>query len=333
MSTEAPEAPRPFGGKSPKPLGWRPMIYMDEYLTNLEIDGRTPGYVQVVKIGLTHFGLFADKEGLRHPEEITRGHILRFQVYLNDARKENGEPLSTSYKQQIMKYLHSWLNWLEEVGHIERNPWQRIKIGREPKKPKPLEDDEVEQLFAAHKRMAFAMPPFYYHRREVMLVLLLGWGLRIHELAALDVHDFDMRSDWVVARNKGGGRKTLPLSIEMKQSISRWLQWRGSAALHEEPALLIDSQGKRLSTHMIRKVIVDLGVRAGVTINPHRLRDTFGTKMLDGDVPVERIAKLMGHSNIKQTLAYSRVNDPKLAESHDAVMSPYLQRLLGSDLP
>lgn len=332
MVTEAP-ARRPFGGKSPKPLGWRPMMYMDEYLLNLEVDGRQPRYIDVVKIGLTHFALFCEKEGIKHPEEITRAHILRFQVYLNEQRKENGEPLSLSYKQQILKYVHAWINWLDELEHIERNPWQRIKIGTQKKQPKPLEDDEIQQLFDAHKRMAFAMPPFYYHRREVILALLLGWGLRIHELQAFNVQDFDMRSDWVVAINKGGGRKALPFSSEMKLVVGRYLRWRGKAAIHEEPALLIDSQGKRLSIHMLRKVLVDLGVRAGVKINPHRLRDTFGTKMLDADVELERIMKLMGHSDPQQTLAYSRLNDPKLKESHDRVMNPLLHALLGNDLP
>jgi site-specific recombinase XerD len=115
----------------------------------------------------------------------------------------------------------------------------------------------------------------------------------------------------------------------MKQVVQRWVGHRASHAVIGEDALLIEQGGGRLSIGMIRKIVTELGQRAGVPINPHRLRDTFGTTMLDHDVEVERIMKMMGHTQRAQTLAYARVNPPKVKESHDAVMNPELRRLLG----
>ena len=319
-----------FGGKSPVALPWMPLPYMEEYLDNLRADGRSPAYIRSVKIGLTRLALFLVKEeGTRHPDEITRAHILRYQVHL-----QRLEPaLSIAYRQQMLVYARGWINWLDEMQHIDGNPWMRIRIGRVAKKPKPLEDDEIAALFAAHRQQAFSMPPFFFHRREVILTLLLGWGLRIHELQALNVLQMDLRVDWVTARNKGGGTKVLPYADVMKGVVLRYLNHRGKHGLVGEDALLIDQNGKRLSHDMIYKTVVELGIRAGVEINPHRLRDTFGTKMLDEDVPVERIMKIFGHSQRAQTLAYSRVNEPKVKESHDDVMQPLLSMLLEGDLP
>lgn len=321
-----------FGGAVPEALPWRPLPYMEEYLENLRAEGRAPKYLRTVKLGLTRFALFLEGEGVRHPDEISRTHILRYQVHLSEL-EHNGAPLATSYKQQMMKYARGWVNWLEDVQHIEGNPWVRIRIGRTAKKPKPLEEDELAALFAAHAQQAFSLPPFFFHRRESLLAVLFGWGLRLHEAAALSVTSLDMRLDWVTARNKGGNEKVLPYGDEMKQVIVRYLTHRSKYATHEDDSLFIDQQGKRLTEDRLYRIIIDLGERAGVSINPHRLRDTFGTVMLDHDVPVERIMKIMGHTKREQTLAYSRVNDSKVKESHDAVMTPLFNKLLGGKLP
>lgn len=323
-----------FGGKSRQALPWNPLPHMDEWLDNLAADETSIGYIRAAKVGLAHFSTFAASQNIQHPDDITRHHILRFQAYLTELRKSDGTPLALSYRQQLLKYLGAWIHWLEEVEHIERSPWVRIKVGRVSKQPKPLEDDEVSLLFEAHKQQAFSITPFSYHRREVILVLLFGWGLRIGELEALTVSAMDMRLDYVTSRNKSrpgaaNSTKVLPYGDEMKAVVGRWLRIRAGRAQVGEDSLLIDHYGKPLTSHVIRKIVNELGRRAGVAVNPHRLRDTFGTVMLDGDVPVERIMKMMGHTNRAQTLAYSRVNDPKVKESHDAVMQPLITKLLG----
>lgn len=320
---------KPFGGRVEPALIWEPLPYMDDYLENMRINEHPWNYRRMARTGLGHFANYANAAGITHPDELTRTHILHFQVYVSNLRKSNGEPLAVSYRQQLLKYVRAWINWLEDLDYIETNPWIRIKVGSVKKKPKPLEDDEVAQLFDTHRQQAFSIAPFAFHRREVALTLLYSWGLRLHELNSLNVSALDMRLDWVIVRNKGGGTKTLPYGPELKQIIQRWLVWRGKHGVVGEDALLIDQSGKRLSTSMIYKIITELGARSGVAINPHRLRDTFGTVMLDNDVPIERISKMMGHTNRAQTLAYARVNDKKLAESHGSVMGPLLDKLVG----
>lgn len=322
--------PKPlFGGKSPKAIPWHPLPHMEEWLDNLRLDEKNEGYINAAKVGLAHFGNFCLEEGIKHPEELERHHILRFQAYLTKVTKENGQPLSLSYRQQLMKYMRAWVNWLIELQYITGNPWVRIRIGQTLKKPKPLEDEEIAALFDAHRRQAFSISPFFYHRREVILTLLYGWGLRIHELTALSVANMDMRQDFVTCINKGGGTKVLPYGNEMKEVVQRWLSHRANKAVPEIDALLIDSHGKELSRAMVYKIITELGARAGVQINPHRLRDSFGTKLLESDVPVERIMKMMGHTQRAQTLAYARVNDKTLKDSHDQTMAPLIKKLVG----
>lgn len=324
----------PFGGKGAVGREWKPLPYMQEWLDNLKAEEKSTSYVGNAKLSLSHFATFAAREGIELPDDITRAALVRYQQYLLELRSTGratpGEPFSVAYRQRLLKDLRSWIYWMLQVSYLEVNPWVRIKVGETAKKPKPLEEEEVAALFAAHRQQAFTIDPFSFHRREVILTLLYAWGLRIHELQAINLANVDMRLDWVITRNKGGGTKPLPFGDAIKQVVQRWLAHRAKYAKIGEDALLVDQNGNRLSLQMIRKIVTECGARAGISVNPHRLRDTFGTTMLDNDVEVERIMKMMGHTQRSQTLAYARVNDHKVKESHDRVMNPMIERLLGA---
>jgi site-specific recombinase XerD len=302
-------------------LTFQPMMYMEEYLAELQASDKNADYIRTVRNGLAHFSDFARTEGIMHPEEITRLHLIRYQAHCNSGT------WSESYRREVIKKVRAWLNWMESIGYLTDNPWVAIKVGATKKMPKPLSDEELTLLFSAHRRGAFNTEPFTFHRRELILCLLYGWGLRIHELEALNMANMDVHLDFVTAKNKGGGTKTLPYSPEMKRIFTRWAGQRGRYAAVGEDALLITQAGTRLAKEHIRQIVTDLGKMAGISINPHRLRDTCGTNLLDDDVPVERVAVILGHTNIKQTLAYSKVNDHKVAESHEDAMDPRLSAL------
>lgn len=303
-------------------LPFNPMPHMQEYLDELLAGNRSHDYIRVKRNALAHLAEFLHGEGLMDPAEIERVHLIRFQSFVN-----NNTAWKQSYRQQLLKYVRSWIGWCVVLGYIPDDPWIRIKIGSTPKKPKPLEDEDLRLLFAAHRQGAFTQTPFAFHRREMVLCLLYGWGLRVHELEALNVTNMDTRLEFVTVRNKGGGTKSLPYTDEMKKIFTRWATNRERHAVAGEDALIIASTGRRMPDRQIAKIIYDLGDRAGVQVNPHRLRDTCGTNLLDADVPVERVMKILGHTTTKQTLAYARVNDKKVKESLEAAMDPLLRNL------
>lgn len=312
----------PRGQYGNTPLVFTPLPHMEEYLAEMAGLNRAPAYIRVTKNGLAHFADFLLADGLIHPMEIERSHIIRFQATVNA-----NDDWAVSYKQQLMKYVRTFIRWCLDLGYILVDPWVRVKVGNTPKKPKPLSDDEMTLLFGAHKQGAFGMSPFAYHRREMILCLLYGWGLRVHELEALNVTNMDTRLDFVKVRNKGGGTKDLPYSEEMKKVFMRYIANRGRNAVPGEDALIITTSGMRMQKEHISRLVSDLGVRAGIDINAHRLRDTCGTNLLDDDTPVERVMEILGHKRVQQTLAYSRVNARKVAESHTASMNPRLAKL------
>lgn len=312
---------------SKEPIPWQPLPHMEEYLRELVAQLRAEDYIRKIKGSLGYFSQYVRDEGVRHPDELKRSHIIGFQSWVND--QVASRSWRQSYGKQQMVHVRGWLNWLEDIEYIEENPWRRIKLKGYSKSPKPISEDELALLFETHRKQAFAMPPFFWHRREVIITLLYGWGLRIHELVALTATQMDMRQDFVTMRQKGGRSKNLPYTEPIKDVVQRYLRARTQYARPGEDAVLIDQQGRAIGIETVRKAVTDLGKAAGVDVNPHRLRDTFGTDAINSDMAVERISKIMGHSNVKQTLAYSDINNRSLYESHDQAMSPRLNKLLG----
>ena len=323
-----------MGFPVPEALPWNPLPFMDDYLEELAANEMAKTYRKMVKVGLRFFSDYMATEGIRHPEEVNRMHIVRFQAHLGDlVNPKTGGQYALSYRQKIMAYTKGYFTWLVETENLTDTPWVRIRIGRSPKKPNPLEPDQVVALFSAHKKQAFTMDAFDYHQREVILTLLYSWGLRVHELASINIENVDMRLNQVTVRNKGGGVKDLPYGEVEKTVISRWVRHRARYVQRGEDALLVNRRGVRINTQRIWEIVKLLGERAGVEVNPHRFRDTLGTTMLDHDVPVQIVMKLLGHSNTAQTLAYARVNDPTVTRAHEEVMGPGLRSLLTFDAP
>jgi len=302
-----------------------PNVFLDtseEYLLELQVTMKSAGYIRSASASLKHFGIFCAARLITHPDQVKRADLLDFQRQVNE-RKD----WSDSYRAQIMRNLRTYFGWCMDVGYITEMPFVRIRVTPPAKKPKPLADEEVERLMDAHRRTAFSTTPFVYHRREMILAALLGWGLRVHELEALDIDDLNPANDYIVAINKGGGTKTLPYPEELKRVYMRWARLRATKAGPDDRSLLITTKGERLPKEQISATIATLAASAGMDVNAHRLRDTCGTSLLSDDVPVERVAKILGHRSIKTTLTYAAVRDEGVAESHARAMNPRLREM------
>jgi site-specific recombinase XerD len=307
---------------------FRPMSYMEEFLEEKAGNLVREDYIKELRRGLAYFSDFCAEEDVRAPEEITRLTIVRFKAWVNGQ-----ERWKKTYRLQQLKYVRVWINWLVDTHRLPVTPWVEIRVGSIPKKPKPLEPTELAMLFAAHSRQMLALEPFAWHRRDVILVLLCAWGLRLHELAALNVANVDVRLNSVTVINKGGGTKEEPYDDTLKGVVVRYLQVRARYAKVGEDALLINDRGDRLSIDRIYQIFKALADKAGVDVNPHRMRDTFATLMFEGGVSPEVIQQLMGHLNREQTMSYTKINNPVLAAAHQKAITPVLHSLAPHTAP
>lgn len=141
-------------------------------------------------------------------------------------------------------------------------------------------------------------------RDRAVILLLLHSGLRISELCALSLHDLelsDRKGKVIVRQGKGGKKREVPLNAPAREAMKNWIKVRAKG-----DALFTGKRGDRLSPSGAYRRLTDLARRANIKdMSPHTLRHTFAKNLVDAGIGLERVAMLLGHSNLNTTRIYT----------------------------
>jgi integrase/recombinase XerC len=170
--------------------------------------------------------------------------------------------------------------------------------------PRALTEEQQRRLLRIAERASA--------RDRAIVVVLLYTGLRLAELAALDVRDVRVsaRKGLVVVRSgKGDAYREVPLNALVRQVLEEWLSERQAKARDGERALFVGRGGRRLSKRAVDDVVRGLGDDAGVKLSAHVLRHTFLTGMVRRGTDIVLVAELAGHRRLETTRRYSLPSD------------------------
>lgn len=219
--------------------------------------------------------------------------------------------------------LHGFCKWLVQQKKIVTDPCLYLDAPKVPRSvPKVFEPDEVIDLLEVCTRP-----------RERLIVLFgANLGLRVGEMAALEMGDLDGRMRMMVVRGKGDHERPVPVSSVVRQALEDYLRVRGG---HGGPLLeSYTHPGHGLSPHTISQLIRGLCRKAGIKRFPgdgksaHGLRRTCATTLAEEGAPIDAVAELLGHTDVKVTRQhYTRFNASRLAPMVESVT--YERRVIG----
>jgi site-specific recombinase XerD len=176
--------------------------------------------------------------------------------------------------------------------------------------PRALEEAEQRRFL----RIVEATPSA---RDRAMATVFFYAGLRLSELAALDVADVAVsarRGRLTVRSGKGDAYREVPLNSASRQALDDWFQARAAqlAALVEaddgdgEPAALwLSRSGRRMSSRAVDLVVRRLATEANLQLSAHVLRHTFVTNLIRSGADVVLVAEIAGHRRLDTTRRYS----------------------------
>lgn len=159
-------------------------------------------------------------------------------------------------------------------------------------------------------------------RNAAILELAYGAGLRVSELAKVDIRDLDLVAGLVQVR-EGKGRKDrrVPMGPPAVAAISAYLEARGLVCGQGPPpgAVFLNPSGKRLSTRSIHTIVHRSGVSNGLAgVHPHALRHSFATHLLQNGADIRSIQEMLGHASLSTTQRYAAVDLDRLRETWNA---------------
>ncbi|MGB1141055.1 MAG: tyrosine recombinase XerC [Halioglobus sp.] len=222
--------------------------------------------------------------------------------------------LSGSSIQRRLSATRSFYNYLGREAGRPRNPAASVQAPRKPRRlPKTMDADQVDRYLSFDDDTPLAL------RDRAMAELFYSSGLRLSELAAVDVDDIDAATQLLTVTGKGNKTRTVPVGSVAMNAIQQWLKARPECG-NDTGALFTSSRGGRISVRNIQDRLKLQGRRAGMhqDVHPHMLRHSFASHMLESSGDLRAVQELLGHANISTTQVYTHLDFQHLAKVYDA---------------
>ena len=296
-----------------------PRPELTEFLTFLEKERNdSPNTIKAYGRDLARFQRFADDyyggAGEWAWKEVDR---LALRSYMGSLAREGLAKRSIARAVSALRTFYRFLN----LRHgVEVNPARSVRLPKgERRLPAVLDRKQVENLFALAE--AAAESGGYRERRDLaILELFYGTGMRLAELAGLNVVDVDLLSDQVKVRGKGRKERILPIGSYAARALRGYEQAREAllSAMQsrrgDRRALFLSRTGARLSPRGVQLVVRGflrlLDERAGLKV--HTLRHSFATHLLDAGADLRAVQELLGHSSLSTTQVYTHTSVERL---------------------
>ena len=222
---------------------------------------------------------------------------------------------SNNNPRSIQRHLSSakgFFKFLKKNSIIESSPFELVNAPKTPQHlPDVLSPEDVEQLLSLK-------PVDVLEIRDLAIVeLMYSSGLRVSETANIDLNDFEEEMSFLRVLGKGSKTRIVPLGRYAINAIQNWINEREKYS-EKSKALFINLKGSRLSVRSIQLRLKRLALKQGLPpVNPHMLRHSFATHMLESSGDLRTIQELLGHSSLSTTQIYTKLDYHYLVKISD----------------
>jgi len=235
------------------------------------------------------------------------------RAFIAHVVNEGASHRSASRKLSAVK---SFFRWLARRGIIKSS---RIESVRSPKVvrklPSFLSIEEIERLLDAPNTETNAGA-----RDSAILEVMYSTGMRVGELASLDVGQIDFNSACVIVEGKGRKERMLPIGSQALAAIRRYLDFPSVLKKHGKTSpLFLNRFGGRLTERSIGRMLDKYINKVGLdrTISPHTLRHSFATHLLDRGADLRSVQELLGHASLTTTQVYTHITPERLKRAYE----------------
>ena len=178
--------------------------------------------------------------------------------------------------------------------------------------PEVLSPEDVEQLLNFRPENSIEI------RDLALIELMYSSGLRVSEVANINLADFEEEMTFLRVMGKGSKVRLAPIGRYAISAINNWIEERKKFSGIDTPALFINLKGGRLTVRSIQLRLEKISIKQGLPrVNPHMLRHSFATHMLESSGDLRTIQELLGHSSLSTTQIYTKLDYQHLAKIYD----------------
>ena len=243
--------------------------------------------------------------------KLVNEHEIR--TFINSERRRGLSPRSI---QRLLSSCRTFFEYLLNEGQIKISPAQNISSPKLAQLlPKAMDADLVQRLLDFKPRGITEI------RDKALAELLYSSGLRLSEICRLNLSDLDLKERTCIVIGKGNKTRIVPVGRKAIQAIRVWLQHRSDLTTTKKTnteAVFLNNKGKRISPRSVQLRLEKLCQLRGIPgINPHMLRHSFASHVLESSGDLRAVQEMLGHSDIGTTQIYTKLDFQHLAKVYD----------------
>ncbi|TWU14232.1 Tyrosine recombinase XerC [Symmachiella macrocystis] len=244
-------------------------------------------------------------------DQINISTLRAYIAYLHDC-----EYARTTIARRLA-CLRSFFRYCHREKLVESNPAKALRTPRAGKRlPHFLSTEQLATLLETP--LANTWDGL---RDRAILETLYSAGLRVAELVAVDIEDWDRDADVLRVIGKGRKERYAPIGSYAAEALIRWLECRATRPNIKPAArfaVFLNKNGGRLTTRSIGRMLDKHLKTAGLDriTSPHTLRHSFATHLLDGGADLRSVQELLGHKSLTTTQIYTHVSTKRLREAY-----------------
>ena len=220
--------------------------------------------------------------------------------------------------RSVARMLSSWRAFyrfvIERDPAVKESPCTGLRAPKSPKRlPSALSPDEAVQLVAIPESDPLAV------RDRAVFELAYSSGLRLAELAGLDLDRIDVANGEVRVWGKGAKERIVPVGAAARDAIRAWLDVRATIPHADPKALFVGRKGARINPRAIQRRLAVWAVKRGLPqhVHPHMLRHSFASHVLQSSGDLRAVQEMLGHASIASTQVYTHLDFQALAKVYD----------------
>lgn len=285
-----------------------------DFIEDRKFKNTTSVNIQNYKTLLGGFIEYCIEQGAINVEDVTSGHVRSFLV---ECQEKGKGPGTINTKLQKIK---AFFNYMEEESMVSHHPAKKIKRVKEDVKINVFTDEQVHQMLSYYRNLRRREQSYFAYRGYMMIILMLGTGLRRNEIVNLKWNDIDFANESLIVFGKNRRQDTLFITEKLSKELSAYYLFCERHFGKVSEYVFVKRDNKQLTNNAIMLMFQNLQQKMNfkdVRVSPHTFRHTFCHRLAMSGMSAFAIQRMMRHENIAVTMRYVAMWGNDLKEQNE----------------
>jgi integrase/recombinase XerD len=247
-------------------------------------------------------------------EDITQSHVKSYLIQCQEKGNKAG-----TVNTKLMR-MRAFFNYMVECEVIKSSPAKKVRLLKEDVKVEVFSDEQIIQMLNFYRRIKRREKSYCAYRDYMIIVVILGTGIRRGEIINLRWSDIDFENQSISVFGKTRRKETLPMTEKLTKELRAYQTFCKQHWGKTSEYVFTKRDYNQITEFSLMQVFQYLGEKMNfpnIRVSPHTFRHTFCHRLAMSGMSAFAIQKLMRHQNIAVTMRYVAMWGNELREQND----------------